>query len=209
MRSSISSIAVSQARGFTLIELMVSIAVLAVIVAMAVPSFADFRQRRIVEGAADQLVSFFANARFEAAKRNQLVKVVFLRDAGTGASCLGATPAVGATAALQAADNTTCDCFTAGACSIGQYPGGQGEWSGASWIADPTIGASSGVAVINPKNGMLTEFADAGRVTLRAPSDEYEYQLRVNLSGLGRMVICEPSDAPRKLPGYLDRRCGA
>lgn len=209
MRSSVSGFAVSQARGFTLIELMVSIAVLAVIVAMAVPSFADFRQRRIAEGAADQLVSFWANARFEATKRNQLVKVVFLR-ADTGATCLGATPAVGATAALQAADNTTCDCFTAGACTISQYPGGQAEWSGATWIADPTIGDDdSGVAVINPKNGMLTEFSDAGRVTLRSPSDQYQYQLRVNLSGLGRMVICEPADAPRKLPRFLDRRCGA
>lgn len=208
MRTPISEPAIPRARGFTLIELMVSIAVLAVIVAMAVPSFADFRQRRIAEGAADQLVSFFANARFEAAKRNQLVKVVFLQGAG-GATCLGAAPAVGATPALQAADNTTCDCFTPGACSIAQYPGGQGEWSGASWVAAPTIGANTGVAVINPKNGALTEFADAGQVTLRSPSDDYQYQLRVNLTGLGRMLICEPTDAPRKLPRYLNRRCGA
>ena len=57
------------AKGFTLIELMVALAVLAILAVVAIPSFIDFRERAAVRGAGDQLVSFWANARLEALKR--------------------------------------------------------------------------------------------------------------------------------------------
>ena len=62
-------------RGVTLIELMVTLAVLAILLMMAVPSFNEFRQRSALRGASDQFISFWANSRLEALKRNSLVKV--------------------------------------------------------------------------------------------------------------------------------------
>ena len=57
-------------QGFTLVELMVGLAVLAILTAAALPSFAAFRQRAAVREAADQAVAFWNTARFEAVKRN-------------------------------------------------------------------------------------------------------------------------------------------
>ena len=74
--------------GFSLIELMVTVAVLAIVLVAAVPSFNEFRQRSALRGAADQVSSFFNNARFEALKRNSLVKVSMSRSGSN--YCLGA-----------------------------------------------------------------------------------------------------------------------
>src|SRR5688572_17100840 len=75
--------------GFTLIELMVTLAVLFILVSMAVPSFSGMRQRAAIRGAADQTLSFWNEARFEAVKRNKLVKFGVATGPG-GAFCLGA-----------------------------------------------------------------------------------------------------------------------
>jgi len=74
--------------GFTLLELMVTLAVVAILAVAAVPSFEASRQRAAIKGAGDQVLSFWNQARFEAAKRNSLVKVGVYT---SGASyCIGA-----------------------------------------------------------------------------------------------------------------------
>jgi prepilin-type N-terminal cleavage/methylation domain-containing protein len=47
--------------GFTLIELMVTLAVMAVVLAAAAPSFADFFDKSRVRGAADGVISLIGN----------------------------------------------------------------------------------------------------------------------------------------------------
>lgn len=190
--------------GFTLIELLVSIAVLSIVLALAVPSFTEFRQRAALQGAADQIVTFWADARFEALRRNRLVKVGF-RTTSTGQFCIGAS------VTATGNDDVACDCFTAGVCNVSAFPANQNDWKQVRVASLPTIGDTDsdddGVLVIDPKRGSLTQASDAGRVLLQGPPGTNDYRLNIDIDRNGRAVLCEPTAAPSKIPAFTDRRC--
>ena len=72
------------ARGFTLVELMVTIAVVAVLATLAAPSFYDFILVQRLKGINAQLVTDMQFARSEAGSRGVDVQVIF-RPTGDGA----------------------------------------------------------------------------------------------------------------------------
>lgn len=191
-------------RGFTLIELMVTIAVLSILAVLAIPTFQDFRQRSALRGAGDQITVFWGDARFEALRRDSMVKVGF-KTTVDGNFCIGAATTADPT------DNTACDCFTANACNITAYPASQQEWRGVRVASVPTLGGGTtvdGVAVINPKRAGLTEARDAGRILLRSPANgPMDYRLNVAIDRNGRAFQCEPTAAPAKMSDYANRRC--
>lgn len=185
----------SRMRGFSLIELMVAVAVLAIGLMVAIPSFNETRQRSALRGASDQVVSFWANARFEALKRNQPVKVGLVRDGDQ--FCLGAA------IADDTGDTDACDCFEASSCDVATYPANQSEWR--------RVRAPEGVGnngddfiVIDPKRGAVN---GDGFWELRAPADGPDYRLDVRVTVFGRAVTCEPAAAGSKIPQFTNRRC--
>ena len=194
-------------RGFTLIELMVTVGVLSIILMAALPSFNEFRQRSALRGATDQIISFWANARFESLKRNALVKVSMSTD--------NANYCMGAAVTDSAATNTQCNCFetnpaNANFCDVGRYPVDQAEWKRIRYSGTPSnfIGKNkNGVVVIDPKRGGLTLPTSAGYWELASPAGGTDYRLRVNIDLFGRAVACEPAAASAKMPQYTNRRC--
>lgn len=61
----------AQQRGFTLIELMVTVAIMAILAAIAYPSFTDLIERNRLKGATEGLFADLQFAKAEAIKRNQ------------------------------------------------------------------------------------------------------------------------------------------
>lgn len=64
-----------RADGFTLVELMVTLSLVAVLMTVAVPSFQAFKRNSELTGAANTLVATLATARGEAMKRGRTVVV--------------------------------------------------------------------------------------------------------------------------------------
>lgn len=83
-------------RGFTLLELMVAIAVLAILATVGVPSFRELIQNNRVTTQTNELVSALNFARTEAVKRGRNVEVVVTQ----------ANPGWRARVALDATDET-------------------------------------------------------------------------------------------------------
>jgi len=92
-----------RAFGFTLIELMIVIAVLGVLTAIALPSFQSTLERRRLVGATDILYANLQYARSEAIKQNQAVQFSF----STGTWCYGIDD-----------DGANCDCTSPASCTV-------------------------------------------------------------------------------------------
>lgn len=93
-----------QNRGFSLVELMVVIAVLGIIAAVAFPSFNAMRDRQRLRAAAEAIYAHLQFVRSESIKQDRDLFVAV----ATGSNwCLGIANATG------------CNCATAGSCQFG------------------------------------------------------------------------------------------
>jgi type IV fimbrial biogenesis protein FimT len=169
-------------RGFTLVELMVTLAVLAILLAMALPSFRDFAERSWLRGAADNVASVIGAAKEESIKRDSLVKVDF-KAVGTG-FCVGA-------AAVATASTAGCDC-SATSCPVAAYPTSPSELHAVRLVGTPAFGSPTPDTnfVIDPKTAMLADVTDTGGIELDVPRG---YGIKVLVNAMGRVTTCTPS----------------
>lgn len=93
-------------RGFTVVELVITMVVFGILVTIAVPSFTSLMDSIRVKRAGDAVSAFLVNAKSEAIKQNTIIRVV-VQVADSGATwCLGMTEA------------NTCDCLTQNSCQV-------------------------------------------------------------------------------------------
>lgn len=69
--------AINKRRGLTLLELVIALAVLALVASLAIPSFGSLTARTRLKGAAEGLAGDLSEARFEAAKRGLALNIEF------------------------------------------------------------------------------------------------------------------------------------
>ncbi len=70
-------------RGFTMIELMVTLAILAIVAALVAPGFSDSLARTRVRSQATDIAGLFELARSESLKRNALTTTIAVANQGT------------------------------------------------------------------------------------------------------------------------------
>lgn len=184
--------------GFTLIELMVTIAVLAILVAIATPSFNDFFDKYRVRGAANDVISVVSQARAESVKSGRGVGVNF--GGTTGAWCVAASPAVVPAAGAPIGGTVGCDCA---ASPSSCQPMGDGQVLAVALGAHPGVTASAGTVAVNfsfdSRLGLIVPVANHS-ATFNSPTGKYALQVVVN--PLGQANLCTPTGKP-EIAGVL------
>ena len=82
--------------GFTLIELIVAVAVLAIVVSLAAPTFGDMVMRHRTSSIANTFLADLATARTEATQRRRTVNLCARPAAGTDTACTASNQGTGA-----------------------------------------------------------------------------------------------------------------
>lgn len=184
------------ARGFTLVELMVTLAVLAILLAAAGPSFADFFERYRLRSAVDDSLALFAQARQGAVKADRNVRLLV---GGTASNwCLGAVQAQEpATAgALVATTPAACDC--AAAPNLCQVEGEQlvASGTGRRGVSVSAVGADF---TYDSKSGTLANLASTPQIDFLSSTQRYGLSVRVSALGQARACVIA---GKRPVPGY-------
>ena len=172
-------------RGVTLIELMVTLAVAVILLAMAVPSFIDYFDKARARGAADQIASLLATARGEAVRLDRDVSVSLAGTTGTW--CLGANQATDPVAGQPVPEAAACDCSTAPASCLA---GGRELVITSADYQGVTIDAVDLDVTFDGKLGTLAGLT-TDQVTVTSPKGAYE--VRVDVTALGHARSCVPS----------------
>ena len=176
--------------GFTLIEMMVTIAVLGILVTVGIPSFQETIDKRRLAGAAEQLYGDLQYARSEAIKRNANVFVTFT---GSGTTwCYG-----------MSATTATCNCTTANSCALDGVEKVVNQ-SGFRNVSMAVASITGNNLNFEPRRGMVKKnnnAADIGTGTVTFTSGSTK-QLQLDIRRLGRVKICSPSGDTVNVAGY-------
>ena len=182
--------------GFTLIELMVVIAMLGISIALAFPSWERVGQKRLLTSAAERVAASLAVAQTEAQKRNHTVSLAYNRTDNQN-WCVGAV--VG---------SSGCDCSETDPDSD-QYctiDGTAARVESTSFSTVNLIEASdsqpaggNSYVTFDPVRGILQPNGD--RLQLTFESSGGYFQLRVFISPTGLLKICNPN-SDKQVGGY-------
>jgi type IV fimbrial biogenesis protein FimT len=164
--------------GFTMIELMVVIVVMAILVVMAAPSLVNTLAKKRLEGAAAELATDIEYARSEAVHRNAAAGIVFAANCYT-IYVLGSTSA------------TNCTTLGTGATQVKTVQVG----NGISLNLFPVTPGNAFIA-FDPVRGMAIDAA-AGATDLSGyvdvTSSAGNWQVRNLVTRVGRVKTCSPN----------------
>jgi len=175
------------ARGFTLIELVIVMVIVAIGVALAAPSYQDIIERRHTTAKAENLAAFMAYARSEAVKRNKQVSVSLVR---TSANewCIGITDLT-----------TACNCKTdATQCVINGVE--KTLTSATQTRSNMSTAPVDTTFVFDPVRGTKIA-ADLSDHIYALQSDNGNWEISIVVGATGRVRLCN-SDSGKKIPGF-------
>jgi len=177
--------------GFTMVEVLMSLVLLAIGAALSLPAFNAMTEKRQVTNGAEQIMAFLNSAQTEAIRQNSTVTVSYGRTADDS-WCIGAV--LGATA---------CDCTETVVtetdfCAI----------DGATRIINNTmvgnqklVTAMTGTSPYSydPVRGILLDLTDSLVVSMS--SNNGNYLLDLNVNNTGQVDLCSKNSA-HAVPGF-------
>jgi type IV fimbrial biogenesis protein FimT len=166
-------------RGMTLLEVMITLSIIAIVAAVTIPSFSDFILNQRAKGAAEALVAALQNAKAESVKTNSEISIVF-KPGTTNAAHSSSSWCYG----MTIPSSTSCDCSASPSdCATGSVVDGDS-------FKDVTINFnSSDKRTIEPIRGGAAN-ATQGTVIFDAGNNK---KLGVTLSTIGRIRMCLPT----------------
>lgn len=103
----------SKSRGFTLVELMVTVAIMGILLAMAIPTYSTWMQNTRVRNTAEGIVEGLNKAKNEAVRRNALVRFTLVDNLTSACQPLVAGAAVAGGAWVVSRDDPSAACGAA------------------------------------------------------------------------------------------------
>ncbi len=198
----------SAQRGFTLIEMMIGLVIMAIILMVALPAFTIFLQNQQIRNAAESTLSGLNLARTEAVRRNQPVRFQFVSDLTAG--CALAANSLAWVVSL--ADPT-------GACDVAPSetvaPQIVQKRSGTEGVRNAVVATLGGTTATFNGIGMLAgagitqvDFTNSTGVCEHVdPANGTMRCLRILVSTGGQARMCDPKVVAPVLPDVDPRAC--
>ena len=205
-------------RGFTLVELMVTVAVVGVLITLALPSFMDLIERKHLGGAVEAVYEQLEFARSQAVKRSKPMLVDFYinGDLSTGSTdwSIGVTDKMAGCNAedqdVSSADACTVDYDNDASTSDSMLMRVDGDDYKSITMSQATAFNAGGSNTCpgtpsDPASQVCFRFlrglADTGAYNFTSTNDTYTLQLQVDQ--MGRLSVCVPS-GKKYMAGYED-----
>ena len=180
------------AKGFTVVELMIAVVVVAIGVALATPTYENIMQKRQTTAQAEELAAFLSYAQSEALKSNEQVSVELTYSTANN-WCIGANEG-----------NSGCDCTEVDStsndyCSLN----GVAHMMDSSTQTRCSMSAYSAdtMFTFDPVRGIMETVDLGNNHAFTMQSDNSHYALQVDVAVTGRIVLCNP-DTNKEVPGF-------
>ncbi|MFC1720177.1 GspH/FimT family pseudopilin [Pseudomonadota bacterium] len=186
-------------KGFTLIELMIGVGVLAIIMSLALPSYRSIIEKRQVTRGAEQLGAFLSAVQMEAVKRSENISVSYSQTDS-------ANWCIGIRSGTEDCDCTGTDatkaCKLTGEDQVRVINGDSFSYPGI--MDDMSDLSNDGYFVFDPARGLVyadDDLLNYDSAELKLLSDNGRYALNVQISPTGRIKLCSES-SEKQVPGY-------
>jgi type IV fimbrial biogenesis protein FimT len=185
-------------RGITMIELLVTIAIVAILAALGMPSYQDMVERNRLKQAVEALKSDLQWMRVEAIKQSCNLEASFTNGANWSYQ-IYIPPAAAGTSCFVQHENHGCPAAATANCNI--RTGNSTEFAGVSMGTVAFITNPATMAAFDFRRGEATRDGDPknGRVEMNSAN----YDVKVVVAPVGRVRICSIAGSAG-LSGYPD-----
>ena len=184
----------SKYKGFTVIELLIVVAVIAIITSLALPSYRAIIEKRRLTSGAEQLAAFLSSVQLEAVKRSENITVSYQWTSENN-WCVG-----------FAAGTDPCDCTVIAKDSADCKVGDAVRVFNQDSLLHPEVVqpmAGDGSFVFDPARGIVynnSDFSAYDSADFDLLSENGAYALSVGINQVGRVKSCSGVD--KEVPGY-------